>query len=112
VSGLTLEKIKQYYESTKYIPTMSDDDVFCWGCDVRTKIATVDDPIVQVIRMYFTTRRLSRVGPQIDGSVNVDPTYKLNREGCKGVIVGMQDAARHFHIGGFGVLSIIYNNNI
>jgi hypothetical protein len=89
----------------KYHPDMSDDIVFCWGCDVRTKVATKDDPHDQVIRMYFTTRRLSRIGPQIDGSVNVDPTYKVNREGCKAVIVGLQDAARHFHVGGIGVLS-------
>ena len=83
---------------------MSDDDVFCFKQEVIFDTGG-DAKKHKLIRAYFTSRRLSRVGNQTGGSVNIDPTYKVNLEQCMAVIIGEQDAARKFHCVGVGVIS-------
>jgi len=59
----------------------------------------------QVIRVFFTTRRLLRLGPTTGSAFHIDATYKLNQLGFPVFVLGSPDKARKFHIAAICVTS-------
>ena len=69
---LTLEDICEYLEENQWTTEHCLDKAYCARYEVLQN--DVED---QIIRAFFTTKRLIDLGPDVGGSINIDATYKV-----------------------------------
>ena len=97
---LTLEAVEAYLEDHRWTDDHGQDKAYCAKYEVH-----VNGPDDQIIRAFFTTKRLIDLGPDVGGSINIDATHKVTHEGLPAILLGTQDSANHFHVNGIMIAS-------
>ena len=95
---LTLQDITTYCQSHAYTSSLSDDYAYCVEYDIK------QEPKMQTIRAYFTTKTLTNLGDRDNSNVKVDGTFKVCKRRLPVIMTGQDDACNHFHPNGFAIV--------